>query len=306
MNYTNLIKQFPNLIIKENEPLSNYSYTKTGGPADILFFPASIAEVTAVINWTREEGYPLTILGNASNLIVRDGGIRGVTVILTELNQITVDKNRLIADSGAPIIEVSQVAYEAELTGLEFACGIPGSTGGAVYMNAGAYEGEVKDVIEKATILTLDGDIIEVSNENLEFSYRTSKLQSTHDIVLDVTFKLKSGNPEKIKDRMDELTFLRTSKQPLEYPSCGSVFKRPTGHFTGKLIQDAGLQGLTWGGAQVSIKHAGFIVNIDNATATDYIELIEHIQEVILEKFDVELEREVRIIGESIEETSRI
>lgn len=150
-----------------------------------------------MINWTREEGYPLTILGNASNLIVRDGGIRGVTVILTELNQITVDKNRLIADSGAPIIEVSQAAYEAELTGLEFACGIPGSTGGAVYMNAGAYEGEVKDVIEKATILTLDGDIIEVSNENLEFSYRTSKLQSTHDIVLDVTFKLKSGNPEK-------------------------------------------------------------------------------------------------------------
>lgn len=306
MNYTELIKKFPNLIIKENEPLSNYSYTKTGGPADILFFPASIAEVTAVINWTREAGYPLTILGNASNLIVRDGGIRGVTVILTELNQITVDKNHLVADSGAPIIEVSQAAYESELTGLEFACGIPGSTGGAVYMNAGAYEGEVKDVIEKATILTREGEIIEVSNEELEFSYRTSKLQSTHDIVLDVTFKLKTGNAEKIKERMDELTFLRTSKQPLEYPSCGSVFKRPAGHFTGKLIQDAGLQGLTWGGAQVSMKHAGFIVNIDHATATDYIELIEHIQEVILEKFDVKLEREVRIIGESIEETSKI
>lgn len=306
MNYTELIKKFPNLIIKENEALSNYSYTKTGGPADILFFPASIAEVTAVINWTREAGYPLTILGNASNLIVRDGGIRGVTVILTELNQITVDKNHLVADSGAPIIEVSQAAYESELTGLEFACGIPGSTGGAVYMNAGAYEGEVKDVIEKATILTREGEIIEVSNEELEFSYRTSKLQSTHDIVLDVTFKLKTGNAEKIKERMDELTFLRTSKQPLEYPSCGSVFKRPAGHFTGKLIQDAGLQGLTWGGAQVSMKHAGFIVNIDHATATDYIELIEHIQEVILEKFDVKLEREVRIIGESIEETSKI
>ncbi|HIZ71917.1 MAG TPA: UDP-N-acetylmuramate dehydrogenase [Candidatus Atopostipes pullistercoris] len=306
MNYTELVEQFPNLIIKENEPLSNYSYTKTGGPADILFFPVSIPEVKAVINWTRKEGYPLTVLGNASNLIVRDGGIRGVTVILTELNNITVNKNRLIADSGAPIIEVSHSAYEAELTGLEFACGIPGSTGGAVYMNAGAYEGEVKDVIEKATILTLDGEIIEVSNEELEFSYRNSKLQSTHDIVLDVTFKLKSGNPEKIKERMDELTFLRTSKQPLEYPSCGSVFKRPTGHFTGKLIQDAGLQGLTWGGAQVSMKHAGFIVNIDHATATDYIELIEHIQEVILEKFDVKLEREVRIIGESVGETSKI
>jgi UDP-N-acetylmuramate dehydrogenase len=306
VDYTELINQFPNLIVKENEPLSNYSHTKTGGPADLLFFPASVEETTAVINWTRQEGYPLTILGNASNLIVRDGGIRGVTIILTELNNITVEKNRMIVESGAPIIEVSEIAYEHELTGLEFACGIPGSTGGAVYMNAGAYEGEVKDVIEKVTILTLDGDIIEVTNEQMQFSYRQSKLQRTNDIVLDVTFKLKSGNPEKIRERMDELTFLRTSKQPLEYPSCGSVFKRPIGHFTGKLIQDAGLQGLTWGGAQVSKKHAGFIVNIDGATATDYIELIEHIQEVILEKFDVELEREVRIIGESIEEASRI
>lgn len=306
MDYTELINQFPNLIVKENEPLSNYSHTKTGGPADLLFFPASVEEITAVINWTREEGYPLTILGNASNLIVRDGGIRGVTVILTKLKNITVEKNRMIVESGAPIIEVSEIAYQHELTGLEFACGIPGSTGGAVYMNAGAYEGEVKDVIEKATILTLDGDIIEVTNEQMQFSYRQSKLQRTNDIVLDVTFKLKAGNPKKIRERMDELTFLRTSKQPLEYPSCGSVFKRPIGHFTGKLIQDAGLQGLTWGGAQISKKHAGFIVNIDGATATDYIELIEHIQEVILEKFDVELEREVRIIGESIEETSRI
>lgn len=306
MDYTELINQFPNLIVKENEPLSNYSHTKTGGPADLLFFPASVEEITAVINWTREEGYPLTILGNASNLIVRDGGIRGVTVILTKLKNITVEKNRMIVESGAPIIEVSEIAYQHELTGLEFACGIPGSTGGAVYMNAGAYEGEVKDVIEKATILTLNGDIIEVTNEQMQFSYRQSKLQRTNDIVLDVTFKLKAGNPKKIRERMDELTFLRTSKQPLEYPSCGSVFKRPIGHFTGKLIQDAGLQGLTWGGAQISKKHAGFIVNIDGATATDYIELIEHIQEVILEKFDVELEREVRIIGESIEETSRI
>lgn len=306
MDYTELINQFPNLIVKENEPLSNYSHTKTGGPADLLFFPASVDEITAVINWTREEGYPLTILGNASNLIVRDGGIRGVTVILTKLKNITVEKNRMIVESGAPIIEVSEIAYQHELTGLEFACGIPGSTGGAVYMNAGAYEGEVKDVIEKATILTLNGDIIEVTNEQMQFSYRQSKLQRTNDIVLDVTFKLKAGNPKKIRERMDELTFLRTSKQPLEYPSCGSVFKRPIGHFTGKLIQDAGLQGLTWGGAQISKKHAGFIVNIDGATATDYIELIEHIQEVILEKFDVELEREVRIIGESIEETSRI
>lgn len=300
MDYTELKQQFPSLIVKENEPLSNYTYTETGGPADLLFFPASVDEVKAVIHWVKKEELPLTILGNASNLIVRDGGIRGVTVILTELNNIEKNGSRLIVEAGAPIIEVSQKALEYELTGLEFACGIPGSTGGAVYMNAGAYEGEVKDVIETVTILTLDGRIIEVENEDMEFTYRNSKLQITNDIVLSVTFKLKSGNTDKIKERMEELTFLRTSKQPLEYPSCGSVFKRPTGHFTGKLIQDAGLQGLTWGGAQISTKHAGFIVNIDKATATDYVELIHHIQEVILDQFDVQLETEVRIIGEVV------
>ena len=300
MDYTELKQQFPSLIVKENEPLSNYTYTETGGPADLLFFPASVDEVKAVIHWVKKQELPLTILGNASNLIVRDGGIRGVTVILTELNNIEKNGSRLIVEAGAPIIEVSQKALEYELTGLEFACGIPGSTGGAVYMNAGAYEGEVKDVIETVTILTLDGRVIEAQNDEMEFTYRNSKLQKTDDIVLDVTFALKSGNPEKIKERMDELTFLRTSKQPLEYPSCGSVFKRPIGHFTGKLIQDAGLQGLTWGGAQISTKHAGFIVNIDKATATDYVELIHHIQEVILDQFDVQLETEVRIIGEVV------
>ena len=302
VDYTKLLTQHPNLIIKENEPLSNYTYTETGGPADILFFPATIDEVYAVINWVHEEELPLTILGNASNLIVRDGGIRGVTVILTELKQVSVEGTTMVVEAGAPIIEVSETAYAHELSGLEFACGIPGSTGGAVYMNAGAYEGEVKDVITSVTILTREGDIVEASNEEMEFTYRNSILQTTDDIVLDVTFELEKGNPEEIKERMDELTFLRTSKQPLEYPSCGSVFKRPTGHFTGKLIQDAGLQGLTWGGAQVSEKHAGFIVNIDGATATDYVELIKHIQEVILEQFDVELEREVRIIGQTVEE----
>lgn len=300
MDYTKILEKFPSLIVKENEPLSNYTYTETGGPADVLFFPSSVEEVRAIIEWVNAKELPLTILGNASNLIVRDGGIRGVTVILTELNNIHIEGERLVVEAGAPIIEVSETALEHELTGLEFACGIPGSTGGAVYMNAGAYEGEVKDVIETVTILTREGTIIEVTNEEMEFTYRHSKLQETLDIVLDVTFKLKPGNREKIKERMDELTFLRTSKQPLEYPSCGSVFKRPTGHFTGKLIQDAGLQGLMWGGAQISTKHAGFIVNIDNATATDYIELIKHIQEVILDKFDVQLEREVRIIGESV------
>ncbi len=299
MDYTELQSNYPSLIIKENEPLSKYTYTETGGPADLLFFPRSAKQVKAIINWTRINEYPLTILGNASNLIVRDGGIRGVTVMFTELKNLKVEKHRLIVQSGAPIIEVSEVAYDHGLTGLEFACGIPGSIGGAVYMNAGAYEGEVKDVIESVTVLTRQGEVKELTNEEMNFSYRNSILQETKDIVLEVTFKLKSGNKEKIKERMEELTFLRTSKQPLEYPSCGSVFKRPVGHFTGKLIQDAELQGLIWGGAQVSTKHAGFIVNIAEATATDYIELIKHIQDVIFKKYGVQLEREVHIIGES-------
>lgn len=302
MDYTELITIFPNLDVKENEALSNYTYTETGGPADLLFFPETVAEVTAVIDWTAEKGYPLTILGNASNLIVRDGGIRGVTVILTKLNDLRIEKNKMIVQAGLPIIELSEKAYEEGLTGLEFACGIPGSVGGAVYMNAGAYGGEVKDVIKTVTVLTADGEIKELKNKEMHFSYRNSILQETKDIVLEITFKLKSGNKEEIKEKMDELTTLRTDKQPLEYPSCGSVFKRPEGHFTGKLIQDAGLQGLIWGGAQVSTKHAGFIVNIGEATATDYIELIKHIQDVIYKRYGVELEREVHIIGECVKE----
>lgn len=302
MDYSVLKDAFPDLIVKENEALSNYTYTETGGPADLLFFPRSEEEVRAVIDWTADHAYPLTILGNASNLIVRDGGIRGVTVILTELNNIEVTERRITVDAGAAIIDTSQVAYEHGLSGLEFACGIPGSVGGAVYMNAGAYGGEVKDVIESVTVLTRGGEIKTLSNEEMHFSYRNSILQETQDIVLSITFQLTYGNKEEIKTKMDELTFLRTSKQPLEYPSCGSVFKRPEGYYTGKLIQDAGLQGLIWGGAQISTKHAGFIVNIAQATATDYIELIHHIQEVIFKQYGVQLEREVHVIGESISE----
>ncbi len=302
VDYTELTTIYPNLNVKENEPLANYTYTETGGPADLLFFPETVEEVTAVIDWTTANDYPLTILGNASNLIVQDGGIRGVTVILTQLNDLRVDKNKIIVQAGMPIIELSEVAYEAGLTGLEFACGIPGSVGGAVYMNAGAYGGEVKDVIKTVTVLTAAGEIKTLKNKEMNFSYRNSILQETKDIVLEITFKLKSGNKEKIKEQMEELTCLRIDKQPLEYPSCGSVFKRPEGHFTGKLIQDAGLQGLIWGGAQVSTKHAGFIVNIGEATATDYIELIKHIQDVIYKRYEVKLEREVHIIGEPIKE----
>ena len=290
--------QFPNLNIKENEPLSLYTYTKTGGPADMLVFPNSAEEVKDVVLWAKKENLPLTVLGNASNLIVKDSGIHGIVMILTEMKQIKIEKKKITVQSGARLIDTSYAAYEAELTGLEFACGIPGSIGGAVYMNAGAYDGEVSEVIESVTVLTRDGEVKTFDNQELEFSYRHSRIQEIQDIVLEVVFQLKKGHSVDIKERMDELTLLRESKQPLEYPSCGSVFKRPAGYFTGKLIQEAGLQGKIWGGAQISMKHAGFIVNINQATATDYIKLIHHIQEVIFEKNGVKLVPEVRIIGE--------
>lgn len=298
MNTKQILEAFPDSMIKLDEPLSNYTYTETGGPADVIVFPKQKEEAIALVRWIHEKGWPLTILGNASNLIVKDGGIRGVVFILTEMNKIDVTGTTITAQSGAAIIDVSKKAYTESLTGLEFACGIPGSTGGAIYMNAGAYGGEVCNVVTSVEVMSRSGKVRLLKNKDLDFSYRHSALQGTDEIVLEVTFELKKGNAEEIKERMDELTYLRTSKQPLEYPSCGSVFKRPTGYFTGKLIQEAGLQGLTWGGAQISTKHAGFIVNIDKATATDYIELIEHIQEVIFEKNGVTLEREVRIIGE--------
>lgn len=293
-----MIKEFPTVLIKANEPLSFYTYTKTGGPADILAFPKTEDEIVKLVVWIKAQQLPLTVLGNASNLIVKDGGIRGVVMILTEMNQMQVKKEKLTVQSGAKLIDTSYRAWSEGLTGLEFACGIPGSIGGAVFMNAGAYEGEISEVLESALVISETGEVTRLSNEDLDFSYRYSSIQKHRGIILEAVFQLKKGNKATIKTRMDELTALREAKQPLEFPSCGSVFKRPTGYFTGKLIQEAGLQGKIWGGAQISEKHAGFIVNINEATATDYIELIAYIQEVILTNTGVKLETEVRIIGE--------
>ena len=298
MNRSETIKKLENITLLFDEPLLNFTFTKTGGPADILAFPKSKEEIIQLINYCKETAIPWLVLGNASNLIVRDGGIRGMVIMLEKMNHITVIDETLIVEAGAKLIDTTYKALEHSLTGFEFACGIPGSVGGAIYMNAGAYGGEIKDVCYSVEVLFEDGTIHTLTNEEMDFSYRHSILQNQHCVVLQTTFQLKPGNYEEIKIRMAELTYLRESKQPLEYPSCGSVFKRPEGHFTGKLIQDAGLQGLKWGGAQISEKHAGFIVNIDQATATDYVELIAHIQQVINEKFDVVLETEVRIIGE--------
>jgi len=280
-----------------DEPLANYTYTETGGPADVLAFPKNKDEVKQLIDYCRSRDYDWLCLGNASNLIVRDGGISGFVIMLTKMNHMYIDDTKLIAEAGAKLIDVTYMALTYGLSGLEFACGIPGSIGGAAYMNAGAYDGELVDVFESAEVILEDGSIVTYRKEDMDFSYRHSIMQDQKGIVLTVTFQLAKDDHQRIKARMMELTQLRESKQPLELPSCGSVFKRPAGHYTGKLIQEAGLQGLKWGGAQISMKHAGFIVNVNGATATDYIELIAHIQQVIMEKFGVKLETEVRIIG---------
>ncbi|MGM9891448.1 UDP-N-acetylmuramate dehydrogenase [Limosilactobacillus sp.] len=293
----NLIMEFPEIEIKQDEPLMRYTYTHTGGPADWLAFPKSVDEVKTLVTYASAHQLPLTVLGNASNLIVRDGGIEGLTLILTKMDQITVNGDEVVAQAGASYIDTTIAARDHSLTGLEFAAGIPGSVGGAIFMNAGAYGGETKFAASKATILLPDGTIKEMTNEELDFGYRHSSIQENHGIVLDATFKLTPGDRDKIAAKMKELNERRAAKQPLDLPSCGSVFKRPTGYFAGKLIHDAGLQGYTSGGAQVSTKHAGFIVNIDHGTANDYVNVIHHVQETVKKKFGVSLETEVRIIG---------
>ena len=278
----------------------NYTFTKTGGPADFLAFPKNATEVRDLVLYCKEENMPWLILGNASNLIVKDGGIRGLVIMLSDMTAITVEEGLLTAEAGAKLIDATYVALDHSLTGFEFACGIPGSVGGAVFMNAGAYDGEIQTIFESCDVLLADGSIQTYTKEDMDFAYRHTAIQELQAIILRARFRLVKGDYDQIKARMAELTELRQLKQPLEYPSCGSVFKRPVGHYTGKLIQDAGLQGLKWGGAQISEKHAGFIVNVDNATATDYLELIAYIQKTILEKFGVTLETEVRIIGEEV------
>lgn len=289
--------KFPKIKILAAEPLAKYTNTKTGGPAECLAFPKNVAEIKSLLVFAKENQVAVTIIGNASNLIVKEGGILGLVIILTDMNEIKVEGNFILAQAGASLIKTTQVAYQAGLTGLEFAAGIPGSIGGAIFMNAGAYDGEIKDVVKSVEVITRDGQLKTYQNNELHFAYRHSRLQEEDDIVLQATFSLRAGDRYAIRNRMEELNFLRASKQPLEYPSCGSVFKRPVGHFTGKLICDAGLQGYQSGGAQVSKKHAGFIVNVDHATASDYLDVIHHIQAEIKAKFDVDLETEVRIIG---------
>lgn len=279
--------------------MKNYVHFRVGGPADILLLPESKEQVIKTIEICKNNNIPFYVVGNGSNLLVRDGGIRGVVIKLNEVNNVTVDGDIVEAESGAMLKAVSDSAIQASLTGFEFACGIPGTVGGAVFMNAGAYNGEVSNVIESAEVADCDGNIITLNKEQLELGYRSSIVMKKGFIVLSAKFRLQKGNDGNIKKTVEDLTFKRESKQPLEYPSAGSTFKRPDGYFAGKLIQDAGLKGYRIGGAAVSEKHSGFVINKDGATAKDILDLIQHIQEEVKKQFGVELHPEVRIIGEN-------
>lgn len=285
--------------IKIDEPMRYHTSFKVGGPADLLVAPASSEELSRIIKYCKKEDVPIFVMGNGTNLLVTDKGIRGVVVkIFDNFNKYTVKDNVIEAYGGALLSSVSKAALKNELTGLEFASGIPGTIGGAVAMNAGAYGGEMKDVVVETEYMDKDGEVRLIKGEEHEFAYRTSFIQKQHGIVLKSRLRLKAGNRSEIEKLMEDLTYRRRDKQPLEMPSAGSVFKRPEGYFAGKLIEDCGLRGYSIGGAQVSFKHCGFIVNNGNADSRDVLNLVKFIQERVKEKFGVELLTEIRIIGE--------
>ncbi|HHV71895.1 MAG TPA: UDP-N-acetylmuramate dehydrogenase [Clostridia bacterium] len=282
-----------------NELMSKHTTFKIGGPADLLFLPRKLDELVDMIKLCKAEKIPYEIIGKGSNLLVRDKGVRGVVIKLSEFNLHTrVEGTKIIAGSGVNITNLSLFAQENGLSGLEFAYGIPGTLGGAVVMNAGAYGGEMQDIVKVVWALDEETNLIRIEDKDLEFSYRKSIFQRKNWVVVDVEMHMKPDSKEEIKRRMEDYLFRRQDKQPLSYPSAGSTFKRPDGYYAGALIEQAGLKGKRIGQAQVSPKHAGFIINLGNATAEDVLELMALVQEKVSEKFGVELVPEVKVIGE--------
>lgn len=281
-----------------DEPMSRHTTFRVGGPCDIFVSISSVKEAEDIIRLLCVENIPYFVIGNGSNLLVKDEGFRGVIIeIGKNFSNISIEGSKVTADAGALLVKAANSAYNEGLTGLEFASGIPGTLGGGVFMNAGAYGGELKDVISSVTLLnTKTGETVVKKCEEMKFSYRHSIAKEEPYIVLSAVLNLQKGNKDDIKARMDELKEQRTSKQPLEYPSAGSTFKRPEGYFAGKLIQDAGLKGFSIGGAQVSEKHSGFVINKGNATATDVLNLIKEVQKRVFESSGVMLETEVCIL----------
>ena len=285
--------------VKLQEPMSKHTTFRIGGPADFYLCPQSTKEVQQTVQICKEENLPYFILGNGSNLLVSDKGYRGVIIQLWKnFSDISVKDCCITAKAGALLSKVAAEALEEGLTGMEFASGIPGTIGGAVFMNAGAYGGEMKDIIKEVKVLDDQGEIRVLSNEEMKLGYRTSIVKEKGYTVLSAVLQLKKGDVSVIRETMEDLKNRRTSKQPLDMPSAGSTFKRPEGYFAGKLIMDSGLRGFSMGGAQVSEKHCGFVVNKGGATAEDVTALIREVQRRVKEKFGVELETEVRFLGE--------
>ncbi|WP_353095391.1 UDP-N-acetylmuramate dehydrogenase [Tissierella praeacuta] len=290
-------KSFGKILL--DELMKNHTTFKIGGPVDIMIIPSNEEELIGAIKFSRENNIDFLIMGNGSNLLVRDGGIRDAVIKINEgFNNIEVKGNKIYCQAGALLSTISKVALKNSLKNFEFASGIPGTIGGAITMNAGAYGGEMKDVVTKVRVLNKNNEIIEYTNEEMNFRYRNSRVGDEGLIVLGVELDLEEGDHSSIEELMKELTYKRTSKQPLELPSGGSTFKRPEGYFAGKLIEDSGLRGLRHGGAQVSEKHCGFVVNIDNSTCKDVLHLISVVQKVVRDKFNVELETEIKLLGE--------
>lgn len=284
--------------IKKQEPMKKHTTFRVGGCADYFVMP-HLEEVQSVVTLCKEYEVPFTIIGNGSNLLVSDAGLRGVVLQIGKaMSEITVEGNTVRAQAGAMLSESSNCAAKANLTGMEFAAGIPGSIGGAVVMNAGAYGGEMKDILTSVIVLTADGNMEKRSVDELDLSYRHSKLMDDGSIVLEASLQLEKGDPQAIRSYMDELRAKRIEKQPLEFPSAGSTFKRPEGFFAGKLIQDANLSGYSVGGAQVSTKHCGFVINRGDASASDIMTLIKDVQKKVFETNGVWLETEVRLLGD--------
>ena len=281
------------------EAMSQHTTFKIGGPADYFLMPDKGEDVGRVIKICKEKEIPYFILGNGSNLLVGDGGYRGAVIqIYRNMSSVTVEGNEITAQAGALLSAVAAAAKNASLTGFEFAGGIPGTIGGAVVMNAGAYGGEMKDVLTEVTVMNAEGDIFTLPTEELELGYRTSIIKTAGYIVLEAKIRLKEGDLEVIRETMKDLTIRRTTKQPLEYPSAGSTFKRPEGYFAGKLIMDSGLAGYQVGGAQVSEKHCGFVINAGDATARDVRTLMDNVRDIVYKKYGVTLEPEVKFLGE--------
>lgn len=282
-----------------DEPMKQHTTFKIGGPADYFLVPETGEEVGEIIKICRKTDTPYFILGNGSNLLVGDGGYRGAVILVyRNMSAVTVEGTTITAQAGALLSAVAAAAKNASLTGFEFAGGIPGTVGGAAVMNAGAYGGEMKDVLVEVTVMDAEGKIFAISAEKLELGYRTSVIKKAGYIVLEAKIRLKEGDQEAIRERMKELTIQRTTKQPLEYPSAGSTFKRPEGYFAGKLVMDSGLRGYQVGGARISEKHCGFVINAGDATAKDVRTLMDNVRDIVYEKYGVTLEPEVKFLGE--------